>query len=212
VSGVQGNFGGIIVGGSEIWSGAQQIVVSNAVSSRYPGWSFSGSVTYQHIGTFTAPCGGVALKVNYMSCISFNVNASVSQAGLASSLGAQIVDLCIYFYTSNGDYVLLNNGAKLRGYGWCTSTHFTNFPLSVIVTTSYTGAANSSTPQTYDFYVQTGPFVGSPIVTAATSGTWATNTNDLSGSTTAPGGYSLPIASVMHSANRNYITRGGVLL
>ena len=124
-----------------------------------------------------------------------------------------MVDLCMYFYTSNpGDHVQLPGGAKLCGYGWCTSTHVSRHPYNVYVLSQYTGPVSSNDPRDYEFFVETGPFVGNPIVTAATSGTWTPNYSDYAGTTKPTNACKLPMASAMHSANNNYVTRYGGLI
>jgi hypothetical protein len=55
------------------------------------------------------------------------------------------------------------DGTKVQGYGWCTSTHVTNAPAAVYVKSSMDGRLRPSTdPRMFDFYVQTGPYVGKP--------------------------------------------------
>jgi hypothetical protein len=80
------------------------------------------------------------LKLNYVSCIYYNVDNAITQAGVAGSLGPGIVDLTILFYTSNaaGSYLSLPGAAKLYGYGYAISTHAVNFPSAVYVSTSNT--------------------------------------------------------------------------
>ena len=109
------------------------------------------------------------LKLNYVSCIYYNVDNTITQGGVAGALGPGIVDLTILFYTSNasGSYILLPGGAKLYGYGYAISTHATNFPSAVYVSTSNT-SLNPAT-QTFDLYVLTGPAVGCAMISAMTS-------------------------------------------
>jgi hypothetical protein len=96
--------------------------------------------------------------------------------------------------------------------GWCTSTHVSRAPINVYVWSEYTGSASSNETRNYDFYVETGPFVGNPIITAATSGTWTPNYFDYAGTTRPTNACKLPMATVMHSMNANYVTRvGGVI-
>ena len=105
----------------ELWNGVSLLINQN-FQCTYLGQSHIGNIRYQRIGTFRAPPGGVVLKLNYIHCLGFHVHAAVSPQGAPTAL-AQIVDLCIYFYTGNAnDYVTLPNGAKFRVYGWCTST------------------------------------------------------------------------------------------
>ena len=132
-------------------------------------------------------------------------------AGYPTTYGPQIIDLCIYFYTSNGGgAVLIPNGTKIRGWGYAVSTHVSPMPLAVYVTTSYTGTYTSNDPQNYEFYVAMPYYVGNPIVTAATSGTWTPNISDGPGSSTVPTyGIQLPIASNMTSMVKTYSTVAG---
>jgi hypothetical protein len=212
VTGNVGYFNDLTIGGVRLWPGIQQIVTANSVSASYVGNSWSGFSTFQGIGTFTAPPGGTVIKINYLHCIGFNINDAVNQSCVPQAKGPQMIDLCIYFYTSNnGDYVQLPGGAKLGGYGWCTSTHVSRAPYNVYVLSQYTGPVSSNDPRDYHFYVETGPFVGNPIVTAATSGTWTPNYSDYAGTTRPTNACKLPMATVMHSMNANYVTRvGGV--
>ena len=88
--------------------------------------------------------------------------------------------------------------------------HTQSFPLNVLVTTDYVGSNTSGESQTFDFYVQTGPFMGNPIVTAATCGIWTPFTTDGDGSLTAPANsVRLPIASISNSLGTVFATRPG---
>jgi hypothetical protein len=213
VTGGVGYFRDFYFGGVNAWSGFQQIALANGVNAAFPGNSWSGDVTYQHIGTFTAKPGGAVIKINYVHCIRFNVNDAISRQGISKPKGPQIQDLCTYFYTANNaDHVLMPNGTKIQGYGYCTSTHVTDSPGGVYVKSTWTGDPASDEPRVFDFYVQTGPFVGEPIITAATSGTWAPNYSDNTGTTRPTNALRLPMASVMHSANANYVSVNAVIV
>ena len=193
----------------ELWNGVS-LLINNNFRCTYLGKCHEDGIRYQHLGTFKAPPGGVVLKLNYISCLGFHVHAAVSPQGAPTAL-AQVTDLCIYFYTSNAnDYVTLPNGAKCRGYGWCTSTHSHNFPLDVCVTSGpFFGAADSTFAENYDFYVRTGPFVGNPFVTAQTSGIWTPSTTAI-GSATGPANcLRLPIAALYNTMCTNFVGRPG---
>ena len=62
------------------------------------------------------------------------------------------------------------------------------------------------TSQTFDFYVQTGPYVGCAMISAMTTDTW---TPDLgNGIVALPStAMRLPLASNLHSMNQTYLTR-----
>ena len=114
----------------------------------------------------------------------------------------------IVFNTSNSnDYIQVGGipNVKFYGYGHAISTHCAVMPSSVWVSTS--NAALSPVSQTFDFYVQTGPFVGCGMVSALTTDTWTPNTG--SGLVTALPLYSLqlPLSSNGHSMNQTYLTR-----
>ena len=150
------------------------------------------------------------LKLNYIACAGFNIYGSVSYGGVPLPNGPQIIDVCIYFYTSNIEFIQLPNNIRIRGWGYAISTHVSTTPVAVYVATSYDGVATATAPQTYEFYVAMPYFVGNPIVTAATSGTWTPNLNDGSGSLSVPvNAIKLPIASNMTSMVRNYVTMTG---
>ena len=78
-------------------------------------------------------------------------------------------------------------------------------PSSVWVSTP--DATLSPTIQTFDFYVQTGPYVGCGMVSALTTDTWIPDTGN--GIVTALPSYALqlPLSSNMHSMNQTYLTR-----
>ena len=146
------------------------------------------------------------LKLNYVSCIYYNVDNAIAQAGVASLLGPGIVDLTILLYTSNasGSYILVPGGAKLYGYGYSISTHATNFPSAVYVSTSNTALNPAS--HTFDFYVLTGSAVGSSMISAITTDTWVPDTTN--GVTTLPtSNLQLRVSSAMTSTCQNYVTR-----
>ena len=208
MTGNVGYFNDFYFGGVEVFLSMQQIALANGVNAAYPGSSVSGGLTYQRIGKFSAIPGGSVIKINYVHCIRFNVNDAITQNGLTLVKGPQLIDLCIYFYTSNaGDYVQMTDGTKVQGYGWCTSTHVTNAPAAIYVKSTWTGdPTNSTDPRDFDFYVQTGPYVGSPIITAATSAVWTPNYRDGAGTVRPTNALRLPMASVMHSANANYVS------
>jgi hypothetical protein len=137
------------------------------------------------LGTFTAPTGGVVLKLNLVACSGFNINNQLTSTGAPTQQVSQLYDLCIYFYTSNanGDKVTLGP-TVLRGYGWCTQTHTVQHPMTVYVTTTGTASTGNGNAD-YDFYVFAEPFIGNPVITVATSGLWRT---DPIGATTGTGG------------------------
>jgi len=209
-----GSFGSIAINGSTsattLWSGVGAIVAANAVSVNWLGSSYSNNYTTQFLGTWTAPLGGAVLKLSYLSCCGFNIGTAVSRSGNALA-GPQIVDLDIYFYTSSQtDYVLLSSGARVYGYGYCLSTHITNFPLAVYVTSNFFGGTTTqvNSPKTFGFYVTTGPSVGNPVVSAVTANTWTPNLNDNAGVTIfPPNTFALKIGSRMSTMVQNYASR-----
>jgi len=209
-----GSFGSIAINGSisatTLWSGVGAIVAANAVSVNWLGSSYSNNYTTQFLGTWTAPLGGAVLKLSYLSCCGFNIGTAVSRSGNALA-GPQIVDLDIYFYTSSQtDYVLLSSGARVYGYGYCLSTHITNFPLAVYVTSNFFGGTTTqvNSPKTFGFYVTTGPSVGNPVVSAVTANTWTPNLNDNAGITVFPSNtFALKIGSRMSTMVQNYASR-----
>ena len=209
-----GSFGSIAINGSisatTLWSGVGAIVAANSVPVNWLGSSYSNNYTTQFLGTWTAPLGGAVLKLSYLSCCGFNIGTAVSRSGIALA-GPQIVDLDIYFYTSSQtDYVLLSSGARVYGYGYCLSTHITNFPLAVYVTSNFFGGTTTqvNSPKTFGFYVTTGPSVGNPVVSAVTANTWTPNLNDNAGITIFPSNtFALKIGSRMSTMVQNYASR-----
>ena len=173
------------------------------------GSCYQGTPSYYHLGTWTAPVGGHVLKLNYLSCVGFNINASVGIDGYPLPAGPQIVDLTIYFYTSNGngtttgDAVLL--GGRLYGYGYAVSTHVTTNVQAVLVSSP---PATGPT-QTFDFYVATGPWVGNAVLTAVTSQKWVADQSGAPVSIiplTGRARLNLPICSAMTSLCKTYTT------
>ena len=209
-----GSFGSIAINGTvsaaTLWSGVNAIVAANSVPVNWLGSSYSNNYTTQFLGTWTAPLGGAVLKLSYLSCCGFNIGTAVSRSGIALA-GPQIVDLDIYFYTSSQtDYVLLSSGARVYGYGYCLSTHITNFPLAVYVTSNFFGGTTTqvNSPKTFGFYVTTGPSVGNPVVSAVTANTWTPNLNDNAGITIFPSNtFALKIGSRMSTMVQNYASR-----
>ena len=55
--------------GTNIWSGVQAVAKANCGIQSTPLSSVQGSVSYQHLGSWTAPINGHMLKLNYVSCI-----------------------------------------------------------------------------------------------------------------------------------------------
>ena len=83
--------------------------------------------------------------------------------------------------------------------------------MTVYVTT--TGDANTTGQQTYDFYAYCNPFIGTPVLTAATSGVWQADAfAGFFGSTAPPANaIRLPTASVSTSLTTVFQSvRGGV--
>jgi hypothetical protein len=209
-----GSFGSIAINGTlsaaTLWSGVNAIVAANSVPVNWLGSSYSNSYTTQFLGTWTAPLGGAVLKLSYLSCCGFSIGTAVSRSGNVLA-GPQIVDFDIYFYTSSQtDYILLSSGARVYGYGYCLSTHVTNFPLAVYVTSNFFGGTTTqvNSPKTFGFYVTTGPSVGNPVVSAVTANTWTPNLNDNAGITIFPSNtFALKIGSRMSTMVQNYASR-----
>jgi hypothetical protein len=207
-----GDFGTINVGGQDVYLQTLTLINNRSVSSTYLSSSVDGNFRYVHLGAFTAPTGGVVLKLHFVVCAGFNIGDAVTTAGVTNQI-SQILDLCIYFYTSNaGDKVVLGSAPTqtvLRGFGWCTSTHTAQTPFSVFVTT--TGVAATTGSQTYDFYVLCQPFIGSPMVTAATTGLWQADPYGAQASSLArpAGAIKLPVASVNTSMTTVFRTING---
>jgi hypothetical protein len=145
---------------------------------------YSGNQQVYHLGAWTAPVGRHVHKLNFPSCVGFDMNAAVQSDGTMTARGPQIIDLTIYFYTSNGnatvgDRVTTGSG-QIRGYGYAVSTHVTTDVYSVYVVQS---SFNSTTLKaTFDFYLVTGPFVGNPVLTAVTSQSWVPDTSGVGAS------------------------------
>ena len=139
-------------------------------------YSGVGFYTYQRLGTWNTCQGGHVLKLSYLHCVGFGLSDCITGAGVVTNNGPQIVDFTIYFYSSSGKDPIVVGPSKFHGYGYAVSQHVTNYPLSVYVTTTYQGTPDiNSHPQlTFDFYVQTGWFVGTPVVSVLTSAgdTW----------------------------------------
>jgi hypothetical protein len=188
------------------------LINNRSVSSTYLGFTYinMGNYKYFHLGTFTAGTNGVVLKLNLVACSGFNINNQVLPTGVMTQQVSQIYDLCVYFYTSNGDKVNLGP-TVLRGFGWCTQTHTSQRPMPVYVTT--TGDANTTGIQDYDFYALCDPYIGSPLITAATSGIWRADPYCVStSSVNAPANaIKLPSASVTTSLTTVFATiKGGI--
>jgi len=163
--------------GTGLWSGVASIAQSLSLPQYAMASSYTSASTYLHLGTWTAPVGGHVLKLNYLSCCGFNVNQAVSSTypGTITTYGPQIVDLNIYFYTSDGSsHATLANGTPVFGYGYGVSTHVTAAPQGLWVAT--TGN------MVFDFYLLTGPMIGNPVLTAMTSQTWVTDLASSAGS------------------------------
>ena len=178
-----GNFQTIYLNGENVYSNVLSILQNQSVTSSLLGGSADGGSKYFHLGTFTAPTGGVVLKLNLVACSGFNINNEVLPTGVMSQPVSQIYDLCVYFFTSNGDKVNLGP-TVLRGFGWCTQTHTVQRPMTVYVTTTGTASTGGGNAD-YDFYVLADPYIGAPVITATTSGRWRT---DPIGATTGTGG------------------------
>ena len=117
-------------------------------------------------------------------------------------------DMNIVFNTSNaGDYSQVSGlpNVKFYGYGYAISTHCTAMPYSVWVSTS--NATLSPASQSFDFYVQTGPFVGCGMVSALTTDTWTPETGNGVVTTLPLYALQLQLSSSMHSMNQTYLTR-----
>ena len=213
VAATQSFVGSISVGGAVsgtgLWSGVAALTTALSVPQYAMGSMYQATPYFYHLGTWTAPVGGHVLKLNFLSCVGFNINAAVGTDGFLLPTGPQIVDLTIYFYTSNGngvntgDAVLL--GGRLYGYGYAVSTHVTtNVEYVIVSSPPATGPM-----QTFDFYVATGPWVGNPVLTAVTSQTWVTDqsaTPILSPPLTGLAHMTLPICSAMTSLCKTYTT------
>jgi len=184
--------------GTGLWSGVAAIAQSLSLPQYAMASSYTSASTYLHLGTWTAPVGGHVLKLNYLSCCGFNVNQAVSSTypGTITTYGPQIVDLNIYFYTSDGSsHATLANGTPVFGYGYGVSTHVTAAPQGLWVTT--TGN------MVFDFYLLTGPMIGNPVLTAMTSQTWVTDLTSSAGSFQS-NWQRLKIASSCTSMCKNY--------
>ena len=184
--------------GTGLWSGVAAIAQSLSLPQYAMASSYTSASTYLHLGTWTAPVGGHVLKLNYLSCCGFNVNQAVSSTypGTITTYGPQIVDLNIYFYTSDGSsHATLANGTPVFGYGYGVSTHVTAAPQGLWVTT--TGN------MVFDFYLLTGPMIGNPVLTAMTSQTWVTDLASSAGSFQT-NWQRLKIASSCTSLCKNY--------
>jgi hypothetical protein len=109
-------------------------------------------------------------------------------------LNPSVVDLDIYFHTSNG----VDNFDGMFGYGWCVSRHVSNRPLAVVV-------RFVSTTE-YWFYVKLAGLPGDILVTATSSPstTWRRAVegpiSSLLGSNLKP----LIIAAEMNSMNSSF--------
>jgi hypothetical protein len=178
-----GNFQAIYLNGQNVYSNVLSILQNQSVTSSLIGGSVDGGSKYFHLGTFTAPTNGVVLKLNLVACSGFNINNEVLPTGVMSQPVSQIYDLCVYFFTSNGDKVNLGP-TVLRGFGWCTQTHTVQRPMTVYVTTTGTASTGGGNAD-YDFYVLADPYIGAPVITATTSGRWRA---DPIGATTGTGG------------------------
>ena len=212
VAGTQSFVGSVSVGGAisgtGLWGGVAALTTALAVPQYAMGSMYQSTPSFYHLGTWTAPVGGHVLKLNFLSCVGFNINAAVDQSGYQLPTGPQIVDLTIYFYTSNGngvntgDAVLL--GGRLYGYGYAVSTHVTTNVEYVLVSSP---PATGPT-QTFDFYVATGPWVGNPVLTAVTSQTWVADQTGtpLTPPLTGRAHMTLPICSAMTSLCKTYTT------
>jgi hypothetical protein len=186
------------------------LINNRSVTSSLLGGSADGNFRYYHLGTFTAPTNGVVLKLNFVACSGFNINNEVLPTGVMSQQVSQLYDLCVYFFTSNGDKVNLGP-TVLRGFGWCTQTHTVQRPMTVYVTT--TGDANTTGTQDYDFYAYCDPYIGSPMITAATTGLWRADPYCVSASSlNAPANaIKLPTASVNTSLTTVFSSvKGGI--
>ena len=120
--------------------------------------------------------------------------------------------MTILFNTSNfglgtpgGDYIQITGNQKYYGYGYAISTHCTAMPYSVWVSTPNTSL--NPTSQTFDFFVQTGPYVGAAMVSVLTTDTWTPETGSGIVTTLPPYALQLPMSSNMHSMNQTYLTR-----
>ena len=198
--------------GTEIWDGVQQTVSAWSVTNNVLPQSLVSSQVLYHLGTWAAPIGGVVLKLNVVSCIGININASITTAGayIASGPGPQIIDLTILFYTTNNrDYISLPNGVVFPGYGWCESTHVTNFPAAVYVQCSNTQAQPIGAFVTFDFWMQSGPMIGNPAVSVLSNNPtgWKPDYGGAYLPAAPQNAIKLPIASAMTSMCKNYVSR-----
>ena len=184
--------------GTGLWSGVAAIAQSLSLPQYAMASSYTSAQTYLHLGTWTAPIGGHVLKLNYLSCCGFNVNQAVSSTypGTITTYGPQIVDLNIYFYTSDGSsHATLANGTPVFGYGYGVSTHVTAAPQGLWVA--------ATRDLQFDFYLLTGPMIGNPVLTAMTSQTWVTDLTSSAGSFQS-NWQRLKIASSCTSLCKNY--------
>jgi hypothetical protein len=210
VSAPTANFGTINLNGYSFYQDLLDMINNLSVSSLYIVYNAEANYKYFHWGTFTAPTNGVVLKLNLVACSGFNINNQVLPTGVMTQQTSQIYDLCVYFYTSNGDKVNLGP-TVLRGFGWCTQTHTVQRPMTVYVTT--TGDANTTGIQDYDFYAYCDPYIGSPMITAATTGLWRADPTCVSAASLNPpaNAIKLPGASVNTSLTTNVATvKGGI--
>jgi hypothetical protein len=217
-----GNFGNLTVNNeivmsgniasTSLWAGVKSTSRAYGVNQDMIALSCNGNATYQHLGTWTAPINGHFININYLHAQYFNINNSVSRFGTVAANGPTLIDLTIIFNTSNAppnnDYIQPQGNLKYFGYGYGISTHCTAMPYSVWVNSTNTQL--NVTSQTFDFYVQTGPYVGCAMISEMTNDTWTPETGSgnnggiVSLPTTA---MRLPLASNGHSMNQVYLTR-----
>ena len=217
-----GNFGNLTVNNeivmsgnissTVLWAGVKSTSRAYGVNQDMIALSCNGSATYQHLGTWTAPINGHFIKINNVHSQYFNVNTSMSQLGVPAANGPTLIDLTIVYNTSNygtgspgGEYICPAGNLKYYGYGWAISTHCTAMPYSVWVNSTNTQL--NVTSQTFDFYVQTGPYVGCAMISAMTTDTWTPETGNGISSALPTTVLRLPLSSNMHSMNQVYLTR-----
>ena len=147
-----------------LWSGVQTTSRAYCVNQDLQQLSITGTTTYQHLGSWTAPINGHFIKINNLHAQYFNINASVSRFNSVLATGPTLIDLTIIFNTSNAppnnDYIQPQGNLKYFGYGYGISTHCTAMPYGLWVNS--TNTALNVTSQTFDFYVQLAPLSDVP--------------------------------------------------
>ena len=87
-----------------------------------------------------------------------------------------------------------------------TGAPMTILPFSSVEMKGSPGPLSPAT-QTYDFYVQTGPYTGCGMVSALTTDTWTPETGNGIVTALPSNPLRLPLSSNLHSMNQTYLTR-----